>query len=60
MKNPFSHQVVRDHKVPKEFSYAKGKCTLNFILRIDIKSELRDFLELLKVAQKEVEEELKK
>ena len=59
MNNPFS-RVTKNHKIPKEFSYSKGKCSLVFTLRIDMKTELKDFLELLKVAQKEVEEELTK
>ena len=59
MKNPFS-KVKTEHKVPKEFAYTKGKCRLSFVLRIDTKDELKDFLELLKVAVVEVEEELKK
>lgn len=52
-------QVKSDNKVSKQFSYSKGNVALNFTLRIDIKNELKDFLECLKVAQKEVEEELK-
>ena len=44
----------------KNFSYSKGKVSLNFSLRTDIKQELKNFLELLKVAQEEVLEELKK
>ncbi len=59
MSNFFS-QVSKDHKVPKQFSYTKGKCSLNFTLRIDIKTELKDFLEILKVAVGEVEAELNK
>lgn len=57
MKNFFS-RVIKNHKTPKTFSYLKGECKLEFTLRIDIKTELKDFLELLKVATKEVEEEL--
>jgi small-conductance mechanosensitive channel len=53
-------RVKTDNITNKQFSYSKGKVTLNFTLRIDIKSELKDFLELLKVAKKEVEEEIKK
>lgn len=53
------NQVKTDNKTTKNFSYTKGKVSLNFTLRIDIKNELKDFLELLKVAQKEVESELK-
>ena len=55
----FFQQVKKDSKVNKDFSYSKGKVQLNFTLRTDIKNELKDFLECLKVAQKEVEIELK-
>ena len=55
----FFNQVKSDNKTTKNFTYSKGKASLNFTLRIDIKNELKDFLELLKVAQKEVEDELK-
>ena len=55
----FFQQVKKDSKVNKDFSYSKGKVQLNFTLRTDIKNELKDFLECLKVAQKEVESELK-
>ena len=44
----------------KHFSYSKGNVNLSFTLRTDIKTELKDFLELLKVATKEVDNELKK
>jgi len=55
----FFNQIKSDNKTTKNFTYSKGKVSLNFALRIDVKNELKDFLELLKVAQKEVEEELK-
>lgn len=54
----FFNKVKTDNKVTKQFSYVKGKVSLNFTLRTDIKNELKDFLECLKVAQKEVEKEL--
>lgn len=57
MINPFA-KVKTDHRTPKNFSYSKGTCSLKFTLRIDVKNELKDFLELLKVAQQEVETEL--
>jgi len=44
----------------KNFSFSKGVVSLNFTLRNDVKTELKDFSELLKVAQEEVLEELKK
>ena len=43
----------------KNFAYQKGNVSLNFNLRTDIKQELKDFLELLKVAVLEVEKEIK-
>jgi len=42
----------------KNFSYSKGKVNLNFSLRTDIKQELKDFLECLKVAIKDVTSEI--
>jgi small-conductance mechanosensitive channel len=58
MKNPFS-KIKSNNVVNKTFSYSKGKVGLNFTLRTDIKSDLKDFLALLVEAQKEVELELK-
>lgn len=56
----FLSQISRDHTTTRKFSYTKGKCSLSFTLRTDIKSELKDFLELLKVAVEEIEKELNK
>lgn len=53
-------KIKRNHSTPKTFSYKKGNCNLSFTLRIDMKPELKDFVEILKVATKEVEEELNK
>jgi len=53
-------KIKTDNTISKNFSYSKGKVCLNFNLRIDIKQELKDFLELLKVAQVEVTNELNK
>ncbi len=52
--------VQTDHTQTKQFSYSKNKVGLNFSLRTDTKTELKDFLELLEQAQKEVKEELDK
>jgi hypothetical protein len=52
-------QVVTDNKTNKSFKYTKGDVTLSFTLRVDIKTELKDFLECLKVATAEIENELK-
>jgi MoaA/NifB/PqqE/SkfB family radical SAM enzyme len=42
----------------KNFKYEKGKMNLKFSLNVENKSELKDFLELLKVAQEDVEKEI--
>lgn len=44
----------------KFFSYSKGKVSLNFNLRTDIKEDLKNFKELLEIAIKEVKEEIEK
>jgi len=54
------NQVKKNNTTNKSFSYSKGKVSLNFTLRTDVKNELKDFNDLLKVAQKEVQEELNK
>lgn len=51
--------IKSDSTRSRNFNYSKGACTLNFTLRTDVKIELKDFLELLKVAMKDVEEEIK-
>jgi len=51
--------LITNNTTSKNFSYTKGVCQLNFSLRTDTKRELKDFLELLKVAQEEVEKEIK-
>lgn len=51
--------VKRDTAVRnRTFNYSKGACKLNFVLRTDIKQELKDFLECLKVAAQDVQAEL--
>lgn len=50
----------RDHTENKTFSYKRNGVELDFTLRIDIKQQLKDFLELLKEAQKDVESEITK
>lgn len=42
----------------KNFSFQKGEVSLNFSLRTDIKTQLKDFKELLEVAILEVDNEL--
>jgi hypothetical protein len=50
--------VKKDNSVVKAYKFTKGNINLNFSLRLDTKSELRDFLELLKVAVLEVESDI--
>lgn len=44
----------------REFRFSRNNVNLSFSLRIDIKQELKDFLELLKAAQEAVEREISK
>lgn len=50
----------RDHTQQRNFGYKRNNVQLAFTLRVDIKQELKDFLELLKVATEEVTAELEK
>jgi len=54
----FNKNIKKESIVSKTFSYSKGKVSLNFTLRIDIKQEMKDFVELLKVALEELENEI--
>jgi hypothetical protein len=42
----------------KEFDYSTGNVVLKFTLNIDIKSQLTDYLQLLKAAQLDVQKEI--
>ena len=53
------NRIKTNNIVRKDFNYSKGKVTLSFSLRTDIKHELKDFWELLREAKREVEKELK-
>lgn len=55
----FFNKIKKQNTTNKTFSFSKGNTSLNFSLRTDIKTDLKDFLELLKVAQEEVENEIK-
>lgn len=52
--------LQKDSTVSRKFAYVLGNVSLNFTLRIDIKQELKDFIEILKTAQRDIEEELNK
>ena len=44
----------------KKWDYENGGVRLNFTLRVDIKEEMKNFLEMLKRAQADIESELTK
>lgn len=53
-------QIQNNSTTSKNFSYTKGNTSLSFTLRTDIKQDLKDFAELLKVAILEVNKEIEK
>lgn len=57
-------QIISTQKQNKTFDYTKGDgaglVNLNFTLRVDMKTQLRNFAELLKAGLTDVEEELKR
>lgn len=52
------NKIKIEHKIREQFTYTKDKIQLDFRLRIDIDKELKSFLELLKSAVAEVEEDI--
>lgn len=60
VKQKVNQQIVSSSMVNRQFSYSKGRTNLSFQLRIDIKTELREFIELLEQALKDVTEEFYK
>lgn len=52
--------LKEEHITSREFNYSKGDVSLKFGLRIDIKSQLKDFKELLIKALEDVTEEIGK
>lgn len=57
--NIFKNTIKKDTTDTRAFSYSKNKVNLNFSLRTDIKSELKDFRELLLQAIEDINKELK-
>jgi hypothetical protein len=53
------NRVKNNNETMKTYSYEKNKIILKFQLRTDIKHQMKDFLEMLKVAQREIEEDIK-
>lgn len=52
--------VISQGRATRLFSYKKGNVELNFTLRTDIKTELKDCVEMLEVAIAEMRDEIKK
>jgi hypothetical protein len=50
--------ITSSNTESKDWNFAKGNVQLNFKLRVDIKEEMKSFVELLKTAQASVEAEL--
>lgn len=51
-------QVVKSNVAKKKFSYSKGTVSINFDLRVDIKTELKECIACLEVAIEEMKSEL--
>lgn len=49
-------QLIRNHNSIKNLSYTKGNMSLNLSVDIEKKQDIKDLLEILKVAQEELEE----
>lgn len=58
--NILKNIVKRETVDTRQFSYSKNKVNLGFTLRIDTKTELKDFKDLLLKAIEDIEIELKK
>jgi hypothetical protein len=56
--NIFKNTIKKDTTDTRAFTYSKNKVQLNFSLRTDIKSELKDFRELLLQAVEDINKEL--
>lgn len=52
--------LKRNNTTSKNFSYSLGDVSFNLTLRTDIKQDLKDCAEILKVASKEINEEIEK
>ncbi len=56
--NIFKNTIKKETTDTRAFTYSKNKVQLNFSLRTDIKSELKDFRELLLQAVEDINKEL--
>jgi hypothetical protein len=55
----FKNIIQKEIADTRSFHYSKNKCNLDFNLRIDVRTELKDFKDLLLRAIEDIEEELK-
>ena len=60
MKFNDKKMVARKHVTRKEFSYEKNGTTLAFTLRVDVKTELEAFEDMMKAALVEVRQEIER
>ena len=56
--NIFKNTIKKETTDTRAFTYSKNKVQLNLSLRTDIKSELKDFRELLLQAVEDINKEL--
>jgi len=52
-------QIQTAHSQRKVYSFVLGEIKLEFMLRIDIKKEMENFLQLLERAKEEINNDLK-
>jgi hypothetical protein len=56
----FKNKLKEDHVVNKTFNYSKDEVKLIFTLRVDTKSQLKDFKELLIKALEDISGEIER
>jgi hypothetical protein len=56
----FKKELKEDHVVNKTFNYSKDEVKLIFTLRVDNKSQLKDFKELLTKALEDISGEIER
>lgn len=59
-KNPTKGVLQSNNSVSKAFSYELDGVALNVTLRVDIKKDMKAFIQILDRCKADVEEELKK
>jgi len=54
VKKAIENSLQKTQITKRDFSYKKGNCSLNFTLNIEEKNELKDFIECLTEAEKDI------